>query len=143
MKKSRSFKEYKKEKNFFVSVFLGSILAMILGLVLLLLSAFPALLLEDPMRYAPVFAIASLFIATTVGGYLAGRTHRKSGLACGALSAIFTVAILIIFAFAFGLKIRTELFIICVPALIILSAIAGICGSSTERTPKPKHKIKF
>lgn len=146
MKKTNVFqerKQAKKEKSFFVSVFLGSMITFVSGITLLFISAFPALLLDDPFRYAPVFAIVSLFIAVIIGGYSAAHIHRKSGLACGALSSLFTIGALVIFAFAFGLKIQTMLFAICAPTLIIFASIAGVCGVSTERTAKPKHKIKF
>ena len=146
MKKSHVFqerKQAKKEKSFFVSVLLGSISTLFSGMMLLFISAFLALLLDDPLRYAPVFAIFSLFIAVIIGAYSAAHIHRKNGLACGALSSLFTIGALVIFAFAFGLKIQTTLFAICAPTLIICASIAGVCGVSTEHTAKPKHKIKF
>ncbi len=141
MKKGRS--QPKKEKSFFVSVFIGAVISLVCGILLLMLSCVPMLSLEDPNRFAPVFGLAALFISAIVGGYLSARTHRKSGLACGALSALLLISVLVLLAFALELKIRTSLFIICAPSLVVCSAIAGICGVGSESSPKPKHKIKF
>ena len=134
----------KKELSFPASVLLGAICSLFCGTVLLALSCIPLLSLPDPLRLAPVFAIACLFASVAVGANLAARLHGKSGLACGILSALAFILTLVALACALSLKIRTSLFIICAPALLLTAAIAGVCGVS-EKAPKiRKHKpVKF
>ena len=136
----RSRTHEKKDKSFFAAVLIGTLTALAIGLVLLLASCFLGLSFDDPDRYTPILALASLFITALTGGYLSARTHRKNGLACGAVSGILLVGILVLLTFALGLGIRLPLFAICAPAVIVCAAIAGI-GSGTVK--KPKHKVKF
>lgn len=146
MKKHRTFKERstaKTEKSFLFCILLGMFFALLSGVILLAISCFPAMMMEDPTRFAPAFAIVSLFLATIFGAYLASRLHRKNGFACGAVTALLVIASLVLLSFAFSMKIHTVLFAICAPALVICSMIAGITAVSTESTPKTKHKIKF
>ncbi|MBQ8496017.1 MAG: TIGR04086 family membrane protein [Clostridia bacterium] len=146
MKKIRAPKDRsqpKKEKNFLVSVMIGVTTALLSGIILLVLFCFPALMLEDPLQFAPAFAIASLFLATIFGSYLSAHIHRKSGLACGALCSFLMILLIISVSFILDWNIRVTVFAICAPALLICSMIAGICGVSSEKSVKPKHKIKF
>ena len=146
MKRSRIPKDRsqpKKEKNFLVSVLIGTAVSLLTGMLLLALSCFPALMMEDPLRFAPAFAIVSLFVSTIFGSHISARTYGKNGLACGALSALLVIAVLVVGAFIFEWKIKTVLFAVCAPALLICAMIAGICGIGTEKTKKPRHKIKF
>ena len=133
-------RQQKKEAGFLSAVLIGAVLSMLLGLILLALSCIPALSLADPLRFAPIFALAVLFISAAAGSYFAARLHGKSGLACGVLSALIFVLGTVAAACAFSLKIRVSLFMICVPILLIVSAVAGVCGVS-EREQKPHvHK---
>ena len=141
MKKSRT--QPKKEKSFVVSIFIGAASALFCGISFLALACLPMLSLEDPGKFAPALGLASLFISTIIGGYLSARAHRKSGLACGALSALLLISTLVLLAFSIEATISISLFSICAPALIVCAAIAGICGVSAPTSKKPKHKIKF
>jgi putative membrane protein (TIGR04086 family) len=132
-----------KEKSFFVSVFLGTLISLIIGILLLVVSCFAGLSTEDPERLAPIFALVSLFITALLGGYIAARTHKENGLFCGALSGILLIGILVLLVFAFSLSIRISLFGICAPAIIVSSAVAGVCGVSAGKKPKNIHKKKF
>lgn len=129
MKKHRySRSKQKAEKSFLFSVFFGSACSLLLGIILLVLSSFPLLILEDPLRFTPIFSLISLFISASVGAYISARLHRKSGLACGMLSSLVMIMALVALGFIFSLQIKTSLFMICAPSLLIISAIAGICG---------------
>ena len=146
MKRSRIPKERsqpKKERSFFVSILIGTVVSLCTGMLLLALSCFPALMMEDPARFAPAFSIVSLFVSTAVGSYLSARTYGKNGLACGAVSALLVIAVLVIGSLILEWKIKTVLFAVCAPALLICAMIAGICGIGTEKTKKPRHKVKF
>lgn len=133
----------KNEKSFFVSVFLGTVISLVIGLILLVVTCFLGLSMKDPDKYTPMLSLASLFITALISGYLAARTHRKSGLACGALSGILLVGILVLLAFAFGYGIHISLFAICAPAVIVCSTLSGVVGVGADVQPKKKHKIKF
>lgn len=134
----------KKEKSFFVSVFTSTLISLAVGLVLLVASCFLGLSLDDPDKFTPPLALGSLFITALLAGYFSARSHKKSGLLCGAVSGILLTGILVLLAFAFGLSIRLSLFAICAPAIIIFSAIAGICGvGAGTAKKKPRHKVKF
>ena len=129
MKKRRySRSTPKKEKSFLFSVLCGAAFSFLLGMLLLTLFAFPALILEDPLRFAPIFSLSALFVSAAGGAYLSARLHRKSGLACGMLSSLGMILILVALSFIFSLQIKSSLFMICAPALLVVSAIAGICG---------------
>ncbi len=118
----------KKEKSFIFSVFFGAVFSFLLGMLLLVLFSFPALMLEDPLRFAPIFSLISLFVSATVGAHISARLHGKSGLACGMLSSLVLIMALVALGFIFSLQIKTSLFIICAPSLLVVSAVAGICG---------------
>jgi putative membrane protein (TIGR04086 family) len=118
----------KKEKSFVFSVFYGAFFSLFLGVLLLALFSLPALKLEDPLRFAPVFALTALFIAAAVGAYIAARSHGKSGLACGMLSSLVLIMTLVALGFIFSVQIKTSLFSVCAPSLLLVSAVAGICG---------------
>ena len=130
----------KKAMGLIPSVFAGALLSVLLGMLLLVISCFPALALSDPLRFAPVFAIASLFVATAVGAYTAAKLHGKSGLACGVLSTLVLILAIVSAACAFSLKIRFSLFMICAPILLIVSAISGISGVSEKEMKPHRHK---
>ncbi len=130
----------KKETGFLISVFSGAAFSMLLGMLLLALSCIPALSLADPLRFAPVFALASLFVSAAAGSYFAARLHGKSGLACGVLSALILILGIVAAACAFSLKIRVSLFMICAPILLIVAAVAGVCGVSEHQPKAYRHK---
>ena len=123
----------KKEKSFLFSVFAGAVFSLALGLLLLALFCIPALALEDPLRFVPAFALISLFACAVSGARLAARLHGKSGLAAGVLSTLLLILLLVLLAFAFSLKIRSTLFFLCAPALLFVSAAAGIGGVSDKK----------
>ena len=144
MKKKHPFQKRNTEgrkKSFFTSVLTGSVISLLSGIALLAVFSFPALAMEDPLRFAPVFGITALFLSVIIGSYISARVHGKNGLACGALSALLTVAALIVLTFAMKFSIRTELFLICAPALIISACIAGVCGVSTEEGGTRKKSV--
>lgn len=118
----------KTEKSFLFSVLFGALFSLILGMLLLALFTVPALMLEDPLRFAPIFSLVALFISAIIGAHISARLHGKSGLACGMLSSLVMIMVLVALGFIFSLQIKTSLFMICAPSLIIVSAIAGICG---------------
>lgn len=133
----------KKEKSFFVSVFTGTVIALVVGILLLLAACLIGLSLDDPDKLTAPLALGSLFVTALLAGYLSARGHKKNGLLCGAVSGILLTGIMVLLAFAFGLGIRLSLFAICAPAVIVCAAIAGICGVGSGSVKKPKHKVKF
>ena len=134
----------KKEASFLPAVLIGTAFSLVLGMILIALSCIPALALSDPLRFAPVFALSSLFISAAAGAFLAAKLHGKSGLACGILSALTLIICLVALCFIFSLKIRATLFFICAPALLIVSAVAGLRGVSASAPKIRKHKpVKF
>ena len=140
MKKHPVRGQMKKELGFPTAILAGALVSVLLGMLLLALSCIPVLAFSDPLRFAPVFALASLFISTAVGAHTAAKLHGKSGLACGVLSALALILILITVACILSLKIRVTLFTVCAPALLLTAAVAGISGVS-EKAPKVhKHK---
>ena len=128
MKKHPVRGQSKKSVGFLTAILAGALVSVLLGMILLALSCIPVLLLSDPLRFAPVFALASLFISTAVGARTAAKLHGKSGLACGVLSSLILIMALVALGFLFSLQIKPTLFIICAPSLLFISAIAGICG---------------
>ena len=141
MKKHRpSHRRPKKEAGFPAAVLSGTVFSVLLGALLLTLSCIPVLSLSDPLRFTPVFALASLFVSASAGAYFAARLHGKSGLACGVLSSLAFLLILALTACALSLKIRTPLFFVCAPCLLLTSAVAGIKGVSASEPKMPKHK---
>ena len=129
-----------KEKSFFVSVFVSTAIALTAGFFLLVLICFAGLSLKDPAQYTPKLAVAALFVTALLAGYLSARGHGKNGLACGALSGLLLVGVLVLLAFAFEMRIHISLFVICAPAVIVCSSIAGIVGVGADSTPKKKRK---
>ena len=144
MKKHPVRGQSKKEVGFPTAILAGALVSVLLGMILLALSCIPVLALSDPLRFAPVFALASLFVSAAVGAHTAAKLHGKSGLACGLLSALMLILAIVAAACACALKIRVSLFTVCAPILLIVSAIAGLRGVS-EKAPKiHKHKpVKF
>jgi putative membrane protein (TIGR04086 family) len=135
-----SHRRPKKEAVFPVAVLSGTVFSVLLGMLLLALSCIPILSLSDPLRFAPVFALISLFVSSAVGAYVAARLHGKSGLACGVLSTLAFILILALTACLLSLKIRTTLFFICAPCLLLISAVAGIKGVSVSEPKAYHHK---
>ena len=144
MKKHPVRGQSKKAVGFPTAILAGALVSLLLGMLLLALSCIPVLALSDPLRFAPAFALASLFIATAVGAHIAAKLHGKSGLACGVLSALLLILLLVTIACILSLKIRMTLFTVCAPALLLTAAVSGIRGVS-EKAPKVhKHKrVKF
>ena len=140
MKKHPVRGQSKKTFGFPTAILAGAIVSLLLGMILLALSCIPVLALSDPLRFAPVFALASLFISAAVGARTAAKLHGKSGLACGVLSALVMILLLVMIACILSLKIRMPLFTVCAPALLLTAAVAGISGVSEK---KSKHKHKY
>lgn len=139
----RSRSPQKKETGFLTAVLIGAAFSLILGMILLALCCIPALALADPLRFAPVFALVCLFVSAAAGAYLAARLHGKSGLACGILSALTLIIGMIALCFILSLKIRMSLFFICAPALLLVSAFAGLRGVSAPSPKMRHHKMKI
>lgn len=140
MKKHPVRGQTKREIGFPAAVLAGALISVLLGMLLLALSCIPVLSLSDPLRFVPIFALASLFIANAVGARTAARLHGKSGLACGMLSALALILILVTTACILSLKIRLTLFTVCAPALLLTAAVAGISGVSKKAPKVHKHK---
>ncbi len=132
-----------KNKSFFVSVLIGTLIALAVGLLLLVIFTVIGLKLEDPEKFAPILALFSLFLTAVLGGYLSARTHKESGLFCGAASGILLIGILVLLVFACSFSIQLSLFAISAPAVIVLSALSGIGGVNGGRKKKPKRKKGF
>ena len=130
----------KKALGFSAAVLSGAAFSTVLGMVLLALACIPALSLSDPLRFVPVFALVCLFVSAAAGAHLSARLHGKNGLLCGLLSSRALILILVVTACVLSLKIKTSLFLICAPALLLISAIAGVCGVSASEPKMPKHK---
>ena len=133
----------KKETGFLAAVLIGTAFSLVLGMILLALLCIPALALADPLRFAPAFAISALFISAVAGAFLTAKLHGKSGLACGILTALTLVICLVALCFIFSLKIRASLFFICAPALLLVSAFAGLRGVSAPSPKTRHHKMKI
>ena len=131
MKKMRMFQqktEAGNEKGFFVSLLIGCIVFFVLGMFLLAIFCFLALMMEDPMRAVPALALSALLISAYFGGYLC------------ALAAIIMI---VVFSLSCKLEIRPVFFAIGSPLMLLVSCIAGTFGANRERKAKPKHKIRF
>ena len=139
----RSRSPQKKETGFLTAVLTGAAFSLILGMILLALCCIPALALADPLRFAPAFAISALFISAAAGAFLTAKLHGNSGLACGILTALTLVICLVALCFIFSLKIRASLFFICAPALLLVSAFAGLRGVSAPSPKMRHHKMKI
>ena len=133
----------KKETGFLAAVLIGTAFSLVLGMILLALLCIPALALADPLRFAPAFAISALFISAAAGAFLSAKLHGKSGLACGILTALMLIICLVALCFIFSLKIRASLFFICAPALLLVSAFAGLRGVSAPSPKMRHHKMKI
>ena len=133
----------KKEVGFLTAVLIGTAFSLALGMILLALLCIPALALSDPLRFAPAFALSALFISAAAGAFLSAKLHGKSGLACGILTALMLIICLVALCFIFSLKIRTTLFFICAPVLLLVSAFAGLRGVSAPSPKMRHHKMKI
>ncbi len=133
----------KTGKSFFVSVFLGTLIALAIGLGLLIVSSFAGLSLEDPEPFLPIISLVSLFVSSLFGGYLSARIHKESGLVCGALSGILLIGILVLLTFSCSFSIKLSLFMICAPAILVVASIAGVCGVNGGKEKKTKRKKGF
>ena len=132
MKKHRfSHPKPKKGKSFLFSIFFGASVSIFSGIFLLLIFTVPMLKMEDPLKFVPIFALISLFVSSSIGAHISARLHGKSGLACGVLSSLAVILTLTCLGFFFSIQINPSLFIICAPSMLVLSAIAGICGVRT------------
>ncbi len=133
----------KTEKSFWGSVLIGTLFALLIGFILLIVSSFIGLRLEDPEAIAPIFALVSLFFTAFSGGYASARIHKESGFVCGAVSGILLIGILVLLVFACSFSIKLSLFLICAPAAVVSSAIAGVCGVNGGKEKKTKRKKGF
>ncbi len=129
-------------KSLAVCIPLGALCALIFGILLLALFTVIGLRMRDPDPITPPLALTALFLCALLGGYTAARLHGRSGLLCGAATALLFVAILVLLVFARGGAIKLSLFVICAPASIVLSAVAGVCAVS-GRSEKRRKKRKF
>lgn len=146
MKKMRMFQqktEAGNEKGFFVSLLIGCIVFFVLGMFLLAIFCFLALMMEDPMRAVPAFALTALLISAYFGGYLCARTYGKKGIVCGVVCALAAIIMIVAFSLSCKLEIRPVFFAIGSPLMLLVSCIAGTFGANRERKAKPKHKIRF
>ncbi len=144
MAKAQAFKnrtQQKAGKSFFVSVFLGTLFSLLIGIFLLMIFCLAGLSLEDPDRLVPIFSLVALFVSAFFAGYLSARLHRETGFLCGALSGVFLIGILVLLAFACSFSIQISLFFICAPFAVVISAIAGVGG--VRKREKPRKKKRF
>ena len=139
---TQSRSQAKKEKNFFVSVFLGTLISLAIGMILLVITCLLLLTTEDPAGFTPIFALVILFVTALLSGYISAHTYHENGFFCGLLSGILLVGMLVVLVFAFHCTIRFSLFSICAPAVVIASSLAGIGGVNTK-SPRIRHRKKF
>ena len=140
--RSRYDQTQKTEKNYFICVLFGMLWGIASGAVLLAVCAVAGTVLEDPEKYAPIMALASLFVASYVTGYKAAAYKRSGGAGIGLASGVSFILIVSLFALATSSSIKLPLFAICAPVSILTSVFAGITGSGKKQKAPKKRKIK-
>ncbi len=122
------------EKNNFVRIFKGSILAIALTLILLLIFSILLAYTNLPENIITPMIIIISGISILVGSLISSKTIKKQGILNGMLVAVIYIAI--IYAISsiiegnFGLNIYSIIMII---ASIIMGAIGGIVGVNFKK----------
>ena len=132
----------KTEKNYFICVLFGTLWGIAAGIILLVLCTLAGTFLEDPEKYAPITALASLFVASYVAGYKAAAYKRSGGAGIGLAAGATFILLVSLFALATASSIKLPLFAICAPVSILTSVFAGITGAGKKQKKPKKHKIK-
>lgn len=129
-----------KEKNIFLCAAGGLAVAIICALILSVITGIIGLSLDDPDKYVGIFALASLFIASMVGGYATMYKRGKNAALCGLINGLMIIAVMVLAAFSFGLGINISLFAICAPSVIVTSILGAVSGGGKKKSSKTKSK---
>ena len=135
-----------KEKNIFLCASRGLAVAVFSALIISVIMGLIGLSLDDPDKYTGVFALAALFIASGIGGYITARVRGKNALICGLITGLMIIMTMVLFSLSFALGINMSLFAICVPSIIVTSMLGAVSGvgkkdrAGNKRRKKSKSK---
>ncbi len=143
MNKTASFKN-DSEKGLIFCALRGLLSATLVSLALAALTSILGLAMKTPTEYAKIFACISLFGAAFAGGFSAAKAKGNGTLICGALTALFIVALSALLSLALSLKVNYSLFAFCAPCVLLCSVLGANIGVgfSTLGTKKKKKIIK-
>lgn len=134
----------KSGKSYIKCVLFGTLWGIAVSAVLLIIFSSAGLLLEDPARYAPIFALCAFFSSGYVASFAGAKLYGRARSRAGVLSGIIFVLLLVLTTFAFGTKIKLPLLAVCVPIAIVLSLLGDVSGSGHGRRRKSgRRKVKF
>jgi putative membrane protein (TIGR04086 family) len=118
----------------------GALSAVFAALILSALTAAAGLCLKNPSEYTSVFASVSLFGAAFTGGFATARRKGSATLLCGAVTALFIIAAMLLASIIFSLKINFSLLAFRVPCVLLCSVLGANVGIGFCRTGKRKKK---
>ena len=129
-----------QDTNIFVCALRGLAAAVLSALIIAVLSCLVGLGLDDPDKYAKIFALISLFFASLIGGFSTAANKKSSTLLCGICTAIMIIAVITILSLAFSLSISLTLFGICAPCITVSCVLGANIG--VGMTPRKKRRRK-
>lgn len=133
----------KSQKSYIKCVLIGTLIGIAVGAVLLFLLAAAGLSLDDPRKYAPIFALASLFAASYISGIAGAKLYGGRRSRAGLLSGLLFILAVVLVTFAVGAKLNLLLLAICVPVAVILSLLGDITGAGSPAAKRHKHRQPF
>ncbi len=128
--------------SFFFAAGRAALIALAVGLLLLLVLCTVCLSLDDPSRYAPIFAMGASFFSALLCGILSAKMNGGKGLASGAAGGTLYAVLLWALSLCLPGGVQTRELstsLLLSAGAIVLSAIGGFLV--THKKPK-KRKIK-
>ena len=127
-------------KNIFICALRGLAISVVSGIILAMLTCLVGLTLDDPDKYAKIFALISLFFSAFIGGFITAREKKSSTLLCGICLSLMISALIVAFSLAFSLSMDLTLFGICAPCLLVACVLGANIGVGISSTKKRKRR---
>ena len=122
------------------SAFRGLAVSLAVALAVVAVGAFASLSMPDPGKYTGTFAVAALFIAAFAGGLCTARRRGGATLLCGAMTALFILAPLSVFALIFSVKMNISVFALRALGVLACSVLGANVGVGASVGGKKKKK---
>ena len=125
------------DTKLFKSIILGVLCNLVTVTILTILFSFALTITKKyPTDAINYISAAFLGIGSLVGGYIAGRINKKSGLAVGAISGFIVFVIILIIGLSQSVGTITIITLIKLIALVVFGGLGGVLGVNKNKTVK-------
>ena len=125
--------------GFIKSILKGVLGALAVSAVLLFLFSYVCTKQADPKALTGLFGVMTLVMCSISGGFVAARSHKHSGIVCGACCGLVLACLLMCGSLAMGASsgMKWLLFLI-VPAVAAVGGFFGVPSGKVKRRRRQK-----